>query len=110
GVPMQGGGKHPLFGTHNRLLGMADGLYLEVIAIDPAAPDPGRARWFDLDRFDGAPRLTNWICRTGSMADTLATLPGAGEVVPLSRGDLRWLMAVPPDGRLPFDQAHPAVI
>ena len=37
GVPMAGGGKHPLMGTHNRLIGLGD-LYLEVISIDPDAP------------------------------------------------------------------------
>ena len=45
-------------------LGLDDGLYLEVIAIDPEAPSPAYPRWFDLDRFSGTPRLTNWICRT----------------------------------------------
>ena len=47
GVALQSGGEHQRFGTHNRLLGLADGLYLEAIAIDPCAPDPDRPRWFD---------------------------------------------------------------
>jgi len=111
GVPMQPGGQHPMFATHNRLLGLEDGLYLEAIAIDPSAPDPGRARWFDLDRFRGPARLSNWICRTGDMGAALAALPdGAGAPVQLSRGDLRWRMAVPDDGRLPFDNMFPALI
>ncbi|MBT6299218.1 MAG: VOC family protein, partial [Rhodobacteraceae bacterium] len=29
GVALQDGGQHGVFGTHNRLLGLADGLYLE---------------------------------------------------------------------------------
>lgn len=37
------------FGTHNRCLGMEDGIYLEVIAVDPEAPPPSRPRWFGLD-------------------------------------------------------------
>lgn len=40
---------HPQFGTHNRCLGMEDGIYLEVIAVDPEAPPPSRPRWFGLD-------------------------------------------------------------
>lgn len=56
GVRLQPGGQHPHFGTHNMLLGLEDGLYLEVISIDPAAPKPGYARWFDLDRFEGFAR------------------------------------------------------
>lgn len=110
GMPLQPGGKHDLFGTHNCLLGLSDGLYLEAIAVDPAAPPPARARWFGLDRFSGPPRLTNWICATDDMDAALAQLPGAGRPVPLARGDLRWMMAVPDDGMLPFDNLHPALI
>lgn len=111
GVAMQPGGRHQMFSTHNRLLGLEGGLYLEAIAIDPDAPDPGRARWFDLDRFQGPARLCNWICRTGDLEATLAQMPaGAGDPVGLSRGDLRWRMAVPESGRLPFDNLFPALI
>lgn len=111
GVPLHPGGKHPDFGTHNALLGLADGLYLEAIAIDPAVPPPARPRWFGLDGFEGPARLTNWICATDDMDAALATLPeGAGEPLPLRRGDLRWRMAVPISGILPFDNLHPAII
>ncbi|MFV2033903.1 MAG: VOC family protein [Halocynthiibacter sp.] len=112
GVTPCAGGRHALMGTHNRLLGLGDGLYLEVIAIDPAAPAPQIPRWFDLDRFDGPPRLTNWVARCSDLHATLAAETPAGSGVPmaLSRGDLRWLMAVPGDGRLPFDGAFPALI
>ena len=110
GVCLQPGGQHPHFATHNLLLGLEDGLYLEVIAIDPAAAKPGYARWFDLDRFAGTPRLNNWICRTDDMAGTLDKLPQAGRPVSLTRGDLRWQMAVPQDGILPYDDLFPALI
>ncbi len=111
GVALQPGGQHPDFATHNRLLGLADGLYLEAIAIDPAAPAPDRPRWFDLDRFSGPARLTNWICASDDMDGALAKLgQGAGQPVSLRRGDLRWRMAVPQDGVLPFDNLHPALI
>ena len=69
-VPMAGGGKHRLFGTHNRLLGLGD-IYLEVIAVDPLASAVPHCRWFDLDRFCGPPRLTNWICKTNEVATDL---------------------------------------
>jgi hypothetical protein len=110
GVALQPGGRHDVFATHNALLGLEKGLYLEAIAADPAAPAPERARWFDLDRFSGAPRLTNWICRTDDIEALCAAFPGAGAPVALSRGDLRWRMAVPDDGRLPFDNLFPAII
>lgn len=110
GVTLQPGGQHTHFGTHNLLLGLEDGLYLEVIAIDPEAPKPDYARWFDLDRFKAAPRLNNWICRTDDMAGALVMLPQAGKPVSLSRGDLRWQMAVPEDGILPYGGVFPALI
>lgn len=110
GVKMAGGGKHPLMGTHNRLLGLGD-LYLEVIAVDPDAPAPARARWFDMDRFTGPPRLTNWVAACDDLAAELALGPvGAGTAMALQRGDYRWQMAVPDDGRLPFDGGFPALI
>ena len=89
GVPMQPGGEHAVFHTHNTLMGLADGLYLEAISVNPAAPVPERPRWFDLDRFAGPARLTNWICRCDDLDATLAALPdGFGAPVELQRGDL----------------------
>ena len=101
GVKLSPGGQHALMGTHNRLLGLGD-LYLEVIAVDPAAPPPGHPRWFRLDQFTGAPRLTNWVVAVDDLEGALAVAPaGAGQAVDLARGDLRWRIAVPPDGTLP---------
>lgn len=110
GVALAGGGKHPYMSTHNRLLGLGD-LYLEVIAADPDAPTPAWPRWFDLDTFTGRPRLTNWIARTDDLAGALAAAPaGCGTPVALERGDYRWQMAVPADGKLPYDSCFPALI
>ncbi len=111
GVPLQPGGEHAVFGTHNRLLGLADGLYLEAIAIDPEATPQRQPRWFDLDRFEGVARITNWICRSSDLDSTLAALPvDAGAPVSLTRGDLSWQMAVPKSGILPYDNIFPALI
>ncbi|MCU0800712.1 MAG: VOC family protein [Rhodobacteraceae bacterium] len=110
GVPFSAGGQHAHMGTHNRLLSLGD-LYLEVIAIDPAAPPPAWPRWFDLDNFSGPPRLTNWVAACDDLPAALAMAPpGAGAPVALARGDFRWQMAVPDDGKLPFDGAFPALI
>ena len=62
GAPLEPGGRHAHFGTHNRLLSLGPGLYLEVIAPDPEAPAPGRPRWFGLDEAR-EPTLGNWIVR-----------------------------------------------
>ncbi|MGX9356706.1 VOC family protein [Roseobacteraceae bacterium S113] len=110
GVPLQMGGEHPHFGTHNTLLGLEQGLYLEAIAIDPAASALPYSRWFGLDDFSGAPRLTNWICRVDDLEAIVAARPEAGKIVALERGDLRWRMAVPSNGWLPFDRMFPALI
>ena len=107
GVPMSGGGKHPHMATHNRLLGLGD-LYLEAIAIDPAAPTPAHPRWFDLDHFAGPPRPSFWVARTADI--DAALIPGFAPPTPLSRGDYRWLMAASANGSTPFDGAYPALI
>ena len=110
GVQVAGGGVHPHMATHNRLLGLGD-LYLEVIAVDPVALRPAWPRWFDLDAFQGAPRLTNWVARCEDISAAVADSPaGTGVPVALQRGDFRWQMAVPTDGKLPFDGGFPALI
>ena len=110
GLRLSGGGEHPLMATHNRLLGLGD-LYLEVIAPNPAAPRPTWPRWFDLDDFSGQTRLTNWVAGSKNLKADLALCPnGTGVPMSLQRGDYRWQMAVPADGKLPFDGAFPALI
>ncbi|MBT8408698.1 MAG: VOC family protein [Alphaproteobacteria bacterium] len=111
GVAMGPGGAHPRMGTHNRLMSLGPGVYLEAIAIDPAAEAPRRPRWFYLDARAGPARLSNWIVRCDGLEAALAQAPpGAGAPMALERDDLTWTMAVPPDGRLPFAGACPALI
>lgn len=112
GVAMPAGGKHREMGTHNHVLRLGDGLFLEVIAIDPEAGPPGRTRWFGLDRFGAAqPRLATWIARTGDLDRALAAAPSAsGPAVQVSRGGLSWHISVPEDGSMPFDGAYPTLI
>ncbi len=111
GLTLEPGGVHVEMGTHNRLLSLGPGMYLEAIAVNPDAAHPGRPRWFDLDRFSGAPRLTNWIARTEHLAGALSSAPeGMGVPIPLQRGKFSWTMAVPGSGRLPYEGAAPALI
>lgn len=110
GVSLQGGGQHVRMGTHNRLLQLGD-IYLEVIAPDPGLPPPGRPRWFDMDRFQGPPRPTVWVCRCDDLGTELARSPaGTGTPIPMERNGFSWTIAVPDDGILPFDNAYPALI
>lgn len=110
GCKMGTGGKHARFGTHNRLMGLRDALYLEAIAIDPDAPSPKDARWFGLDHFSGPPRLDKWVCRVADIEAAVAHMPVEQRIVDVERGDLKWRMLVPSDGNLPFDGLFPALI
>ncbi|MEO1363308.1 MAG: VOC family protein [Pseudomonadota bacterium] len=110
-VAMQPGGQHAVFHTHNALLGLEDGLYLEAIAPDPSLPAPTRPRWYDLDRFMGSARLSNWAAAVPDMDTALPAMPaGCGAPVAVRRGDLNWRMAVSPEGTTPYDNLWPALI
>ncbi|GFE65658.1 polyphosphate kinase [Litoreibacter roseus] len=105
------GGKHAAMSTHNQLLNLGPDLYFEVIAVDPDAPAPGRRRWFNLDAFEGPPRLMNWALQTDDIEGALRQLgPEFGPAISLERGDLRWKMAVPDSGILPWGGWGPALI
>ncbi|MEO9863519.1 MAG: VOC family protein [Yoonia sp.] len=106
GVKMQAGGQHAHFGTHNRLLGLDGGLYLEVIAKNPDA-SVDRPTWFDLDNFTGPPRLANWICRSDDVENAQAI---TGPPVSLTRDDLHWQLTVPDDGSLPMQGGYPSLL
>jgi len=113
GVRPQAGGAHPRMGTHNLLLRLGGDTYLEVIAPDPAAPRPGRARWFELDRLasGSVPRLAAWVARTDDIAAARQACGAAvGEVEPMTRGALSWRITIPADGALPEGGAAPALI
>jgi len=111
GVPLQQGGKHDRFGTHNYLLGLGPDLYFEVIAKDPNAAPTGRPTWFGLDHFRGAPRLGNWICSADDYDAALDSAPKTvGPALSLSRADITWQLTAPDDGSLPFDGAFPSLI
>ena len=126
-VPVSGG-KHPTMGTHNRLLAVGSArfprMYLEIIAIDPGAAAPMRARWFDLDApalqqaVAGMPRLVHWAARSDDIEAGIAALRAAGyepgaaiaaeRMTP--RGLLAWRIALREDGRRLANGAVPLVI
>lgn len=116
GVLPLAGGKHPTMATHNRLLALSSArfarMYLEIIAIDPDAPPPARARWFDLDALDmrraiaTSPKLVHWVARTNDIDAGIFALRAAGyelgTAVTAERmtphGLLRWQIALRDDG------------
>ncbi|WP_353355250.1 VOC family protein [Intrasporangium sp. DVR] len=109
GTPLEPGGRHEAFGTHNRLLSLGPDHYLEVIAVDPEAPHPGRPRWFELDteamraRLADGPALVHWVVRVESLA-------GEADVLELRRGPNEWALTVPHDGRMPLGGLAPSRI
>lgn len=124
GVTPAGGGRHPLMGTHNRLLqlsgpGFAD-CYLEIVAVDPDAPPPRRPRWYELDTRDlrGGPRLVHLVARTTAIEHHRAALAAAGldpgDAVTVGRdtpeGRLTWQLLLRADGRLDCGGALPTLI
>lgn len=129
GLRPDAGGRHDFMGTHNRVFAIGSAAfpraYFEVIAIDPEAPAPAHARWFDLD--DAAlqrtlatrgPQLVHWVARCDSIDATRAALHAAGidcgEVRATERatpqGLLRWQISVRGDGCRALGGAVPALI
>ena len=118
GVPLEPGGKHTAMGTHNRLLSLGDGVYLEVITIDSDAPAPDRPRWYGLDseevreRLGRGPTLLHWAARAKGVSLQNADVSNNifGQVTPMQRGDLHWLITIPDDGHLPGEGVLPTLI
>lgn len=122
------GGRHPLMGTHNRLFKIAGpafpNAYFEIIAIDPAAPPPGRVRWFGLDdpalqaRIAVQPRLVHVVARSTALDAQRAALVAAGAMPGVAvsagrdtpQGRLQWQILVRDDGRLECAGALPMLI
>ena len=108
GVWPQGGGEHEAMGTHNRVVRLSEGCYLEVIAINRRAQKPEHPRWFELDTYAmreklrQTPRLITWAIRTDRIEELSqrSTYP-LGNVRPMNRGDLYWRLTLTEDGHLP---------
>ncbi|WP_296352193.1 VOC family protein [Ramlibacter sp.] len=129
GVVPGPGGKHPLMGTHNRLLRIATPqqprAYLEIIAIDPATTPQRARRWFDMDHAQvreavrtGGPRLAHVVAEVPDVEAAVAALRGQGiergDAIAASRetprGLLQWRITVRDDGQRLFNGCLPTLI
>ncbi len=126
GVRPMPGGQHRGLGTHNAILVLGDGVYLEVIAPDPNQPPPSRPRPFGLDALVG-PRLVAWAAKAPDIESRVDRARAAGydpgNVIKLGRdlpdgGRLEWRLTFPGelagDGLVPFlidwgSTPHPSV-
>jgi Glyoxalase-like domain len=111
------GGKHVAMGTHNSVLRLGDGAYLEVIAVDPEGITPDRPRWFELDRpamrasLAHGPRLIHWAARCDDIDAARALSPSDyGLIYPMQRASYSWRMTIPDDGHLPGAGLIPTLI
>ncbi len=122
------GGRHALMSTHNLLLRLDDTVgrerYLEIIAIDPDAPEPAHPRWFDLDQprvragLVREPSLLAWVARSDDLDGDRGLLMDAGldpgPVVTASRDTadvvLRWRITIPASGARVAHGAVPMLI
>ncbi len=131
GVTPGPGGRHALMGTHNRLLKIATSVfpdaYLEIIAIDPAAPPPlpPRRRWFGLDEpalqsrlREAGPRLVHFVARSPDLDAHRAALIEAGQAPgdavaasrPTAAGLLSWRILLREDGGMGCAGALPTLL
>ena len=122
GVKAVPGGQHPGAGTRNALIGLGEGIYLEIIGPDPDQPKPVRARRFGIDELR-APRLVTWAAKgtdlEGIVKDAKSHGIDLGQVQFGSRKRpdgvlLAWRLTVSPtSGIIPFfidwgETPHPA--
>lgn len=125
GVRAAAGGKHAGRGTHNALLSLGMGVYLEIIGPDPDQPDPNQPRAFGIDSLR-EPRLITWPVRVHDIEARVEASQSAGYdpgvVLPMSRTlpdgvvlqwKLTWREHMPGDGLVPFliqweTAAHPS--
>ncbi|HYD79278.1 MAG TPA: VOC family protein [Paucimonas sp.] len=116
GVRPPKGGEHPRMGTHNHLLKLGAGVFLEVIAINPAADAPAGPRWFGMDspqqrtRCANGPYPATFVVRTKNIAATANRLPEVGAVQDMTRGVLQWKITIPEDGLLVEGGTLPSLI
>lgn len=113
GIKPQPGGEHERMGTHNRLLKLGDSVYLEIIAANPQSLPVGRPRWFELDNIsvNVKPKLATWVLRTNDIKEAAKASPvSLGNIEPMRRGDLNWLITIPEDGVMPVNGMMPALI
>jgi Glyoxalase-like domain len=105
------GGQHVGFGTHNRLLNLGGGAYLELIALDPAQVDnPAMPIKYKAPFGLGTPevqatiandpQLLAWVVATDNIAQYQSLFKYIGTPTPMRRGEMQWTITHRSDGQL----------
>jgi hypothetical protein len=108
------GGRHEAIGTHNAILPLRGGHYLELIARDPSCPNPRLGVPWGLEALD-RPRLITWAAATQDIDDAVEHAKNAdydpGTAIEVARetpeGErLTWRLTIsasfPAEGLVPF--------
>ncbi|HVE63289.1 MAG TPA: VOC family protein [Mycobacteriales bacterium] len=77
GVNAAGGGQHPGKGTHNRVLGLGSGTYLEMIAPDPRQPEPSEPRPYGVEGITRG-QLVGWALACDDIEGAVERARSAG--------------------------------
>lgn len=125
GVTPQPGGSHPVYGTHNALVGLGESCYLEIIGPDLSILDGDEVKVFGIHRLE-QPALVTWAASGNELEEFVESARGElidlGAVTLGSRRqsdgrELTWTFTDPLAARmggvLPFfidwgDTPHPA--
>jgi hypothetical protein len=103
------GGQHVGFGTHNRLLNLGNGAYLELIALDPAqvnnpampikyAAPFGLATAEVQEKIASAPQLLAWVVSTDNLTQYETLFEHIGTPTAMRRGEMQWTITHRRDG------------
>lgn len=109
--------KHADMSTHNCVASTGNDSFIEILSIDPEAPTPIRARWFDMDnprvkeKFQQSPCAYHWVVGTSDLDAVIKNSPvPLGEVVKFTRGERSWRLTIPSDGSLQEEGLIPTFI
>lgn len=117
GVVLPKASKHEAMSTHNCVAPVGNESFIEILSVDPDAPMPNRARWFDMDnphvqaRFKKNACAYHWVVGTTDLDAVMANSPiDMGEVVTFTRGERSWRLNIPKDGSLSENGLIPTFI
>lgn len=103
GVEVIYGGEHKSEGTHNALVNLGNGCYLELLAIDKNNTNISKKRWMGMDLLT-EPMLTRWAIKSDNLEEDAAILkaahPQMGNIKTGSRkktdgSTLSWALSMP---------------
>ncbi|MGX9417747.1 VOC family protein [Vibrio sp. WJH972] len=117
GVTLPKASKHEAMSTHNCVAPTGNDSFLEILSIDPDAPNPGRARWFAMDEEDVKTKLQqsayahHWVVGTDDLDALIESSPvPLGEIVTFTRGERSWRLNIPSDGSMLEEGVIPTFI